>query len=249
MQAVPAFLYRRRKISGKIWRGRVLHKLNIALDGPAGAGKSTIARLVAKRLGYIYVDTGAMYRAVTWNALQEGLDPERTREIADMARRLRIELIPEEQGQQVLVNGRDVTDELRSVQVNQHVSQISQIPQVRELLVEKQKQMAAGKGVVMDGRDIGTHVLPDAEVKVFLTASVRERAERRFKEMLQSGQEISLEQLEKDISLRDKMDEQREISPLVQAKDAVLLDCTSLSIDEVVDAVMKLCTAKVNGGV
>lgn len=225
-----------------------MNKLNIALDGPAGAGKSTVARLVAKALGYIYVDTGAMYRAVTWKMLQQGLTPEQPAQIADMARRMRIELIPGEQGQQVLVDGHDVTGAIRTVAVNSYVSQVAQIAEVRELLVHKQKQMAAQKGVVMDGRDIGTHVLPDAEVKVFLTASVKERARRRYKEMQSSGQDVSLEQLEKDIAQRDRMDEQREISPLLRADDAVLLDCTNLTVDEVVDRVLELCRAKVSGG-
>lgn len=225
-----------------------MNKFNVALDGPAGAGKSTIARLTARALGYIYVDTGAMYRAITWKMLQNRLDPEETGEIARLAENTRIELIPGQDGQRVLADGEDVTEALRTPEVNSNVSKVSQIPRVRELLVAKQKQMAENKGVVMDGRDIGTHVLPNAEVKIFLTASVKERAERRYRELMSSGQKISLEQLEKDIALRDKMDTEREISPLKQAPDAVLIDSTDMSIPEVVEAILDLCEAKSGGG-
>jgi cytidylate kinase len=221
------------------------HKINIAIDGPAGAGKSTIARLVANALGFIYVDTGAMYRVVTWKSMQAGLQPEQQVEIVQLTKQLNIELIPEDEGQQVKADGEDVTREIRKAGVNSRVSQIAQIEEVRKLLVSKQKQMAASKGVVMDGRDIATHVLPDAEVKVYLTASVQERASRRFKETNDSSS--SLEQLEKEISLRDTMDKEREISPLVIAKDAIVLDSTNLSISEVVDYILNLCRTKMTG--
>jgi cytidylate kinase len=225
-----------------------LNKLNIALDGPAGAGKSTIARLVAARLGYIYIDTGAMYRAVTYKALQLGLTIDQPEKIVEMAGRMKLDWVAGEQGQRVIVDGEDVTEPIRSIEVNRRVSLVSQIAGVRELLTRMQQQMAARKGVVMDGRDIGTHVLPDADVKVFLTASVAERAQRRFKEMQSAGQAINLEQLEADIAERDRMDEQREISPLIRARDAVLLDCTTLSINEVVERILELCRMKADGG-
>ncbi|MDF2939259.1 MAG: (d)CMP kinase, partial [Paenibacillaceae bacterium] len=150
-------------------------KFNVALDGPAGAGKSTVARMVAKELGYVYVDTGAMYRAITWKALHEGIPLEDLTVIAGMTGSTHIELLPGLAGQTVLVDGQDVTERIRSAEINLHVSHIAAIPDVREKLVSMQKSMAASKGVVMDGRDIGTSVLPDAEVKVFLTASARKR--------------------------------------------------------------------------
>lgn len=218
-------------------------KINIAIDGPAGAGKSTVARLVAKQLEYIYVDTGAMYRAVTLHAIRNGIDPAKTADVVDMARSLRIQLLPGADKQIVLLNGEDVTELIRSIEVNRHVSAIAQIEGVRLKLVNAQQEMAARKGVVMDGRDIGTHVLPDAEVKIFLTASVRERAERRFKEMGDQT-EVTLDQLERDIALRDRTDEQREISPLVRAEDAYLLDSSGLSIDEVVAVIIDRCRTK-----
>ncbi|MEI7024573.1 (d)CMP kinase [Paenibacillus sp. y28] len=214
--------------------------MNIAIDGPAGAGKSTVARLVAKRLGYVYVDTGAMYRAVTWKVLQQGLQVEQTQLVIRTAEQMTIELQPGELAQQVLADGQDVSEEIRHPEVSNRVSYVAQIPEVRKLLVDKQQQMARQKGVVMDGRDIGTHVLPDAEVKVFLTASVQERASRRYQELQSKNQTVSLSQLEHDIALRDKMDEERETSPLRQAEDAVVVDSTKLSIEQVVDKIVSL---------
>ncbi|NQX58986.1 (d)CMP kinase [Paenibacillus qinlingensis] len=226
-----------------------MDKFNIAIDGPAGAGKSTIARLVAGALGFIYVDTGAMYRAVTWKVQQEGLLPEQETEVATLANRMQIELIPGDEGQQVIVDGVDVTKAIRSADVTTHVSQIASYGAVRHLLVALQQQMTVSKGVVMDGRDIGTHVMPDAEIKVFLTASVKERAERRFKELENSGtNSLTLSELEQDIARRDQFDEAREISPLRRAHDAVLMDSTSMTIEEVVDEILGLCKDKVGGG-
>lgn len=225
-----------------------MEKINIAIDGPAGAGKSTIARLVAETLGFVYVDTGAMYRGVTWNVLKAGVSPSDTERVAAIARRMKLELRPGRDGQQVFVDGEDVTGQIRTPEVNENVSDVAKIREVRELLVAKQKEMTAAKGVVMDGRDIGTHVLPDAEVKVFLTASPRIRAERRFKEMMMSHPEMTIDQLEQDIARRDRIDEQREVSPLVRAPDAVLLDSTSMTIPDVVETILELCRAKAPGG-
>jgi cytidylate kinase len=226
-----------------------LQKFNIAIDGPAGAGKSTIARMVAGTLGFVYVDTGGMYRAVTWKVLQDGIMPDQAAEAIAAAQRMSIELHPRADGQQVFVDGVDVTKLIRSSAVNEHVSQIASLGEIRQILVAKQKEMAASKGVVMDGRDIGTHVMPDAEIKIFLTASVKERAQRRFKEMQSGGdQSVTLEQLEQDIARRDQMDEQREISPLAQADDALLIDSTTMTIPDVVDAILRLCRDKVGGG-
>lgn len=219
-----------------------MSKFNIALDGPAGAGKSTVARLVAKELEFIYVDTGAMYRAVTWKVLKAGIPLTDTDAISALAAETRISLKPGPSGQTVTVDGTDVTELIRSTEINQHVSLVAAIPRVREVLVRLQKQMAAGKGVVMDGRDIGTSVLPDAEVKVYLTASARKRAERRYLEL--SDPDMTLEELEQDIERRDQLDRQRKISPLCQAADAVLLDSTDMTLEQVVHAVLDLCRTR-----
>lgn len=226
-----------------------MDKFNIAIDGPAGAGKSTIARLVAGALGFVYVDTGAMYRAVTWKVQQEGLSPDQESDVIALANRMCIELVPTAEGQQVYVDGDDVTKAIRTTAITDHVSQIASIGAIRELLVAMQRQMAAAKGIVMDGRDIGTHVIPDAEIKIFLTASVSERAERRFKEMQSSGTcTMTLNELEQDIARRDQLDQNREISPLRRADDAILMDSTSMTINEVVDEILGLCKSKVGGG-
>jgi len=225
-----------------------LKRINIAIDGPAGAGKSTIARMVAGRLGFVYVDTGAMYRAVTWKALQLGLTPDRTEEIVKAAEAMDIVLKPGPEGQTVIVDGQDVTQEIRSREVTRAVSAIASIPQVRELLVSRQKAMASGKGVVMDGRDIGTHVLPDAELKIFLTADVKERALRRLRELGPEDRPATLEELEREIARRDKLDAERTISPLVKAPDAVLLDSTGMGVDEVVDRILELSESVMSRG-
>lgn len=218
-------------------------KINVAIDGPAGAGKSTIARLVANKLGFVYVDTGAMYRVVTLKSLQAGLQIHQHTEIAKLAERLNIELIPLQDGQQVRVDGEDVTEEIRSLEVNQHVSKIAQNEQVRKFLVMTQKKIAVSKGVVMDGRDIATHVLPDAEVKIYLTATAEERAKRRYKE-LKDKSTVTLKELEREISIRDEADKQRKLSPLVVAQDARVMDCTDLSISQVVETILNLCRTK-----
>ncbi|PZE21968.1 (d)CMP kinase [Paenibacillus xerothermodurans] len=225
-----------------------MDKFNIAIDGPAGAGKSTIARLVANALGFVYVDTGAMYRAVTWRILRAGLTPEQQAEVIALTERMDIRLAPGENGQQVFVDGNDVTTDIRSAEVTNNVSPLARIAEVRRILTVKQQQMAAAKGVVMDGRDIGSHVLPDAELKVFLTASARVRAERRFQEIKDERTDVTLRQLEQEIVARDRMDEQRETAPLIQASDAILLDTTAMTILEVVDRILDLCRTKVGGG-
>lgn len=212
--------------------------INIAIDGPAGAGKSTVARLVADRMRYIYVDTGAMYRAVTFIALRQGLSPDDSKRIGELAERLDIVLLPDDEGQRVLADGEDITSQIRSLEVNRNVSRVSAIEAVRLRMADLQRQMAKSKGVVMDGRDIGTHVLPDAELKVFLTASPRERAIRRYREMGEAPL-VTLDQLEHEISERDRMDREREFAPLVQALDARYIDSTGRSIEEVVDEIVE----------
>jgi cytidylate kinase len=218
-------------------------RINIAIDGPAGAGKSTVARKVAESLNYIYIDTGAMYRAVTLSALHSGISIDDKEAISHHAENIAITLKPGKAGQVVLLNGEDVTTDIRSREVTLHVSQVSSVERVRLRLVGMQRQLAQGKGVVMDGRDIGSHVLPSAELKIFLTASVAERALRRFKEL--NGRDgISLEQLEREIAERDRKDQEREISPLVCAPDAIVLDSTSMTIDEVADNIVNLSRTK-----
>ena len=214
------------------------HRINIAIDGPAGAGKSTVARKVASALQYVYIDTGAMYRAVTLKVLDSGVPKDDDEAVGRLADGLDIVLLPGGDGQQVRVNGEDVTAKLRSLEINRSVSYVARLSRVRLRMAELQRNMAAGKGVVMDGRDIGTHVLPDAELKVFLTATPRERAKRRFME-LEPGTEITLDQLEREIEERDRLDREREIAPLLQAADARLLDSTGMTVDEVAEEIVQ----------
>ena len=216
-------------------------KLVVAIDGPAGAGKSTVAQLAAKQLGYTYIDTGAMYRAVAWKTLQQKADVTDAL-ILDVARDIDVRLAYQAGVTQVFVDGQDITGEIRTPEVSHIVSQVAALGPVREKMVDLQRQMATEGGVLMDGRDIATHVLPDADVKIFLTASIEERAQRRWKEMKEKGYDMSLEELQKDIAARDKADSEREISPLVQADDATLLDTTGLSIDEVVARILAMCS-------
>jgi len=216
-------------------------KINVAIDGPAGAGKSTVARKVAEILGYIYVDTGAMYRTVTLKALREGVDPDDAQALAALAERTDIRLVPEPSGQKVLMDGEDVTDGIRSQEVTSRVSKVAAVPAIRNVLVKLQRDIADRRGVVMDGRDIGTNVLPDAEVKVFMTASVRIRAERRWLELRNKEPDATVEGLMEAIALRDKTDSERETSPLKQADDAVLLDTSQLTADEAAERIVSLC--------
>ncbi|HDT8478572.1 TPA: (d)CMP kinase [Staphylococcus pseudintermedius] len=215
--------------------------INIALDGPAAAGKSTIAKRVAAQLGMIYVDTGAMYRAITYYYLN---NKERFTDFTSLISEIDLRLgYDAEKGQRVFLNDNDVTDFLRENDVTQNVSYVSSIKEVRQFLVQVQQKLAADKGIVMDGRDIGTTVLPDAEVKVHMIASVEERAERRYKDNQERGIESSIEQLKKDIAERDAYDMNREISPLKKAEDAIEIDTTGLSIEQVTDKILSLVNA------
>lgn len=225
-------------------------KINIAIDGPAGAGKSTVAREVANRLRYVYVDTGAMYRAMTLKVLRHNIDPSHTEHVSNLAAATRIELKTDIHGQHVMLDSEEVTHLLRSQEVNRAVSQVAQIPIVREKLVQMQQVLSQHKGVVMDGRDIGSKVMPDAEVKIYLTASVEERAQRRFDEMLQNDPESKLElsKLKEEIQARDKMDCERESSPLTIADDAVVIDSSSLDIEQVVTRILEICEHKMTAG-
>lgn len=213
----------------------------MAIDGPASSGKSTVAKIIAKRFGYVYCDTGAMYRSVTWAALENGIDVSDTKQVIDLARRIKITFEPGQPDQRVFVDGHEVTKDIRTEKIAANVSAVAAIPEVRAQMVEQQRQIAQVGGIVMDGRDIGTTVLPDAQVKVFLVASAHERARRRYEENLQKGLATqSLDELEAAIKLRDQKDSTRKVSPLTQAKDAILIDTTSLTIDQVVDEISAL---------
>lgn len=213
-----------------------MKKFNVAIDGPAGAGKSSISKAVAKKLGCIYVDTGAMYRACALYAIENNI-PITAEGLENELDKIKIGIKYAEDGQRIFLGGVDVSGRIREPDVSIGASDIAVIPAVRLKLVEMQRELAKTNNVVMDGRDIGTYVLPDAEVKIFLTASVDERARRRVLEMEQKGQKADFETVKKDMAYRDKNDSEREFAPLKQADDAVLLDTTELSFDEVVAAV------------
>lgn len=213
---------------------------NIAIDGPAGAGKSTIAKKLARKLGYIYVDTGAMYRAMAYYFLKTGISSEDEEAIRKACPDVDVTIRYENGEQQVLLNGENVNGVIRSEEVGNMASATSVYPVVRTKLVELQRQLAAKENVIMDGRDIGTVVLPNANVKIYLTASAKVRAKRRYDELTAKGQECNLEEIEKDIIDRDYRDMHRETSPLKQAEDAVLLDSSDLDIDGVVAAMEKI---------
>jgi cytidylate kinase len=215
-------------------------KISIAIDGPAAAGKSTVAKIVAEKLSYIYIDTGAMYRSLTYKAISNSIDLELEDSLIDVLLSTEIQLFPSQNGQLVYLDGQNVTDEIRYAIVTNSVSIVAKHKKVREEMVRRQKAFAKEGGVVMDGRDIGTHVLPDAEVKVFLLASVEERAIRRHEENLQKGFPSDLEKLKEEIATRDKIDSEREVAPLKKAEDAIEIDTTSLTIPEVVEKIMAL---------
>ncbi|MEE1314420.1 MAG: (d)CMP kinase [Faecalimonas sp.] len=214
---------------------------NVAIDGPAGAGKSTIAKRVSKEMGFLYVDTGAIYRALAVHFIQNGLQPEDTEGIKAACKDANVELCYEDGAQQVYLNGENVTGKLRTEEVSHMASVSSAIPEIRAHLLELQRDMARKYDVLMDGRDIGTFILPNADVKVYLTASVETRARRRYLEYQEKGIVCDLKEIEKEIAERDFRDMNREIAPLKQADDAVLVDSSNMSIDEVVAAIKALC--------
>lgn len=214
---------------------------NVAIDGPAGAGKSTIAKLLAKEKGYIYVDTGAMYRGLAIHFLDRRIDSDDVQGVIRAVEDARVEIRYEDGVQQVYLNGKNVTARLRSEEVGRMASATARIPEVREKLLMLQKNLAKEQDVVMDGRDIGTCVLPDADVKVFLTASVEKRAKRRYDELMKKGESCDLETIKEDIRKRDEQDMTRETAPLKQAEDAHLVDSSDMTIGEVVRAIAALC--------
>ena len=214
---------------------------NIAIDGPAGAGKSTIAKMVAKEKGYIYVDTGAMYRGLAIHFMEKGISPDDVTAIEKACEDAIVTIGYEAGTQQIYLNGKNITARLREEEVGNMASKSSGIPKVRATLMDLQQNLAKTKDVVMDGRDIGTVVLPNADVKVFLTASVQCRANRRFLELQEKGIPCDFAEIEKEIEERDYRDMNRETSPLKQAEDAVLIDSSDMTIDEVVKAIINLC--------
>ena len=220
-------------------------RISIAIDGPAAAGKSTIAKIVAESLGYAYIDTGAMYRALTWKAQQERIDVTDGERLAALLRRMTIELKPSSAGQLVYVDGEEVTDVIRTPKVTNAVSQVATHEPVRERMVELQRSIGEAGAVVMDGRDIGTAVLPFAQLKIFMTASVEERPERRYAENKSRGIETPLEELKEEIRKRDRLDTEREHSPLVQAEDALLVDTTGRTIKEVAQEIEQLAKERI----
>ena len=211
---------------------------NIAIDGPAGAGKSTIAKLAASKLGFVYIDTGAMYRAMALHFLRLGIKAEDERAVAEACRDVDITIRYEDGAQQVILNGENVSGLIRTEAVGNMASASSGYISVREKLVKLQKQLAKRENVVMDGRDIGTCVLPDAPVKIYLTASADVRAKRRYDELKEKGADCDIEQIKTDMIARDKQDMEREIAPLCQAEDAILVDSSDMSIPQVIDTII-----------
>jgi CMP/dCMP kinase len=210
----------------------------IAIDGPAAAGKSTVAKIVAEKLSCVYIDTGAMYRALTLKAINNQVDLQNEELLVGLLANTTIKLKQSATGQLVILDTEDVTEAIRSQEVTNNVSYVAMHPEIRREMVARQQALAAHTSVVMDGRDIGTHVLPNAEVKIFLIASVEERAKRRFEENTKKGYNVDLEELKKEIEQRDLIDSQREAAPLIKAENAVEIDTTSLTIEQVADNIL-----------
>lgn len=216
-----------------------MKNLVIAIDGPAASGKSSTSKLAAKRLGYLYVDTGAMYRAMTLNVLEHNINPSDQQAIIDLADKTAIELKVRDGDLKVFLNTRDVTENIRTQQVTRAVSAVSAIQNVRNLMVREQRKMGECRGIVVEGRDIGTVVFPDADLKIYMVADVERRAKRRQKELEEQGVAVQLDELMKEIRERDEKDSARHVSPLRKAEDAVVLDTSTLSIDEQVEFIVR----------
>ena len=214
--------------------------MKIAMDGPAGAGKSSIAKLVAKKLSFVYVDTGAMFRTVAYYFLSQGKDPSDAEMVTEECEKISISIEYKDGAQHIFLDGTDVSTEIRQEEVGKNASVVAKNQAVRNRLLALQRQMAEKQDVIMDGRDIGTVVLPDAQVKIYLTASASVRAERRYKELVEKGETCNLKKIEEDIIARDEQDMNREIAPLKQAEDAVLVDSSYMTIEEVVDKIIEI---------
>ena len=222
----------------------------VALDGPAGAGKSTIAKRAAKALDFIYVDTGALYRTIGYAATLKGIEPVDSPEVDGLLKETKVDLTFNDKGEQiVLLNGEDVSGFIRTPEASMTASKISAIPNVRAFLLDLQRNMAKTHNVIMDGRDIGTVVLPDAQVKIFLTASPEARAQRRYKELVEKGMDVKYEDILNDVIERDYNDSHREIAPLKQADDAVLADTTDIDLEGSIELIISIIKEKTNGAV
>lgn len=220
-------------------------KIAIAIDGPAGAGKSSISKVVANELGYLYIDTGAMYRGVTWAVLDSHVNVKNQKDVESLLPSLDLTLEPTANACKVFVKGKDVTDLIRQQQINENVSTIASYKGVREYLVERQQAMAAVGGVILDGRDIGSVVLPKAELKIYLTASVDARAKRRWLEVQGTSNEQSLEDIKNNVESRDEMDKNRDESPLVCVEDAIVVDSSNMTFDETVEHILHLVQERI----
>ena len=218
--------------------------ISVAIDGPSGAGKSTVARAVAARMGYVYVDTGAMYRAIGLAVYRRGIAGEDTAGIIASLPTVDISLAYQDGMQHVLLNGEDGSEAIRTPEISQYASKVSAVPEVRRFLLDVQRDMAKNSNILMDGRDIGTVILPDAPVKIFLTASAKTRAERRYRELKEKGQQVTLEGVLADIRARDRQDTTRAVAPLRQADDAVLLDTSALDLEQSIAAVLRIIREK-----
>ena len=207
-----------------------MENLVIAIDGPAGAGKSTISKLIAKNLGINYIDTGAMYRAITYKCIKEDIDVNDIQRVVDLCSRTDVDFVDN----YIYLDGQRLNEEIRTLQVSSRVSDVAKIPQVREFLLEKQREIGKRSDVILDGRDVGTHIFPDAKYKFFLNASAQERGRRRYQELIDKGQSVVLEETIEDIKKRDYIDSTREVAPLVKADDAIEVDTTYMTIDQVV---------------
>lgn len=219
----------------------------VAIDGPAGAGKSTIARAAAAQLGFVYVDTGALYRTIGLAVCRRGIDGTDTAGIVHTLPEIRVDLTYQDGAQHVLLDGEDVSDAIRTPEISVYASQVSVVPEVRAYLLDLQRDMARTQSVIMDGRDIGTVILPDARVKIFLTASPEKRAVRRCAELREKGQQVTLDEVLADMTRRDAQDEGRAVAPLKQAADAVRVDTSDLTLDESIEAVLRVIRASMKG--
>lgn len=222
-------------------------KLRIAIDGPSGSGKSTLAKNLAKKIGLVYVDTGALYRAVGLYTMRAGVDPKSAAKVASLLESIKLELVYTEAGQRVILCGEDVSDLIRTNEISMYASAVSAHPVVRKFLLEIQKKMAAGGNVVMDGRDIGTVIMPEADVKFFLESNTKARARRRYEELLAKGHTYTEEEIYRDIVKRDENDSSRDASPCVPADDAIFLDNSTFTPEETLEAALSIIKEKAKG--